>query len=91
MDQTHPHSLRYSRSEDMLEAALEVIPLASQTFSKSLTQYPRGVSPFFIQRGKGSTVWDVDGNAYVDFNNGLASVTLGHADPEGMSRSLLKL
>jgi len=73
---------RYSRSEDMLEAALEVIPLASQTFSKSLTQYPRGVSPFFIQRGKGSTVWDVDGNAYVDFNNGLASVTLGHADPD---------
>lgn len=74
--------LRYARSEEMLDEALKVIPLGSQTFSKSLTQYPRGVSPFFIARGEASTVWDVDGNAYTDFNNGLCSVTLGHADPD---------
>lgn len=73
---------RYARSEEMLDETLKVIPLASQTFSKSLTQYPRGVSPFFIQRGEGATVWDVDGNAYTDFNNGLCAVTLGHADPD---------
>lgn len=75
-------SQRYARSETMLDEALEVIPLGSQTFSKSLTQYPRGVSPFFIKRGAGSTVWDVDGNAYTDFNNGLCAVTLGHTDPD---------
>lgn len=75
-------SQRYGSSEQMLDEALKVIPLGSQTFSKSLTQYPRGVSPFFIQRGEGSTVWDVDDNAYIDFNNGLCSVTLGHADPD---------
>lgn len=74
--------LRYHRSEEMLDEALKVIPLGSQTFSKSLTQYPRGVSPFFIERGAGATVWDVDGNAYTDFNNGLCAVTLGHADPD---------
>lgn len=79
---TVPGSIRYARSEQMLDEALKVIPLGSQTFSKSLTQYPRGVSPFFIKRGQGSTVWDVDGNAYTDFNNGLCSVTLGHADPD---------
>lgn len=73
---------RYRTSEEMLDEALKIIPLGSQTFSKSLTQYPRGVSPFFIQRGDGSIVWDVDGNAYTDFNNGLCSVTLGHADPD---------
>lgn len=73
---------RYRASEEMLDEALKIIPLGSQTFSKSLTQYPRGVSPFFIQRGDGSIVWDVDGNAYTDFNNGLCSVTLGHADPD---------
>ncbi|MBO6899851.1 MAG: aminotransferase class III-fold pyridoxal phosphate-dependent enzyme [Rhizobiaceae bacterium] len=78
---TSPRS-RYLRSEQMLDEALAVIPLGSQTFSKSLTQYPRGVSPFFIERGEGSAVWDVDGNAYTDFNNGLCAVTLGHADPD---------
>jgi len=73
---------RYRKSEEMLERALRSIPLGSQTFSKSHTQYPRGVSPFFLERGKGCRVWDVDGNEYVDFVNGLASVTLGYCDPD---------
>jgi len=58
------------------------IPLGSQTFSKSVTQYPKGVSPLFITRGKGSRVWDVDDNEYVDFVNALAAVSLGYANPE---------
>lgn len=73
---------RYTNSEKFLERALRTIPLGSQTFSKSKTQYPMGVSPFFIQRGKGSRVWDVDGNEYVDFINSLAAVTLGYCDPD---------
>jgi glutamate-1-semialdehyde 2,1-aminomutase len=73
---------RYVESERLLERALKVIPLASQTFSKSLTQYPHGVSPYFIVRGEGSRVWDVDGNEYIDFVNSLASVTLGYNDPD---------
>jgi glutamate-1-semialdehyde 2,1-aminomutase len=66
----------------MLKRALRVIPLGSQTFSKSYTQYPRGAAPFFIQRAAGSKAWDVDGNEYIDFNNALCSVTLGHVDPD---------
>ena len=72
----------YKKSEQLLDRALKSIPLASQTFSKSLTQYPRGVSPFFIEKGKGSKVWDVDGNEYVDFVNSLAAVTLGYCDKD---------
>jgi len=75
-------SERYHHSEDLLERALKTIPLGSQTFSKSKTQYPMGVSPFFIQRGKGSRVWDVDGNEYIDFINSLAAITLGYCDPD---------
>ena len=75
-------SERYYHSEDLLERALKTIPLGSQTFSKSKTQYPMGVSPFFIQRGKGSRVWDVDGNEYIDFINSLAAITLGYCDPD---------
>jgi glutamate-1-semialdehyde aminotransferase len=72
----------YKKSEKLLQQALNVIPLGSQTFSKSLTQYPRGVSPFFIEKGKGARVWDVDGNEYIDFVNSLAAVTLGYCDED---------
>lgn len=73
---------RYLKSEKMLKRAQKVIPLGSQTFSKSITQYPLGISPLYITKGKGSKVWDVDGNQYVDFGNALASVLLGYDDKD---------
>lgn len=75
-------SARYAESETLLERALKTIPLGSQTFSKSLTQYPYGVSPYFIERGRGAEVEDVDGNRYIDFVSGLCSVSLGYCDPD---------
>lgn len=75
-------SERYHNSELLLERALKSIPLGTQTFSKSKTQFPYGVSPYFIKRGQGSHVWDVDDNEYIDFINGLDCVTLGYNDPD---------
>lgn len=72
---------RYQISREMLERAKKRIPLASQTFSKSHIQYPE-MSPHFLVRGQGSHVWDVDGNEYVDFVNGLLPVILGYCDPD---------
>jgi glutamate-1-semialdehyde 2,1-aminomutase len=73
---------RFLESERLLRLAESVIPLGSQTFSKSRTQYPVGVSPFFASKGSGSYIWDVDGNKYVDLVASLAAVTLGYGDPE---------
>jgi glutamate-1-semialdehyde 2,1-aminomutase len=73
---------RYEKSENMLQRSLKTIPLGTQTFSKSTTQYPLGVSPFFIECGKGSRVWDVDGNEYIDFVSSLNAITLGYSDPD---------
>ena len=73
---------RYLRSEELLERARKTIPLGSQTFSKSITQFPKGVSPYFAARARGSRLWDIDGNEYTDFVNALAAVTLGYADPD---------
>lgn len=73
---------RYRESERMLDRALRSIPLGSQTFSKSLTQYPRGVSPYFIERGAAAHAWDADGNEYVDYVMSLAAVTLGYQDQD---------
>ena len=37
---------------------------------------------FFIARGKGSRVWDVSGNEYIDYQLGSGPEFLGHANPE---------
>ena len=44
---------RYEKSEELLDSALKIIPLGSQTFSKSITQLPFGVSPYFVEKAKG--------------------------------------
>ena len=72
----------YKKSEELLEKALKLIPLGSQTFSKSITQLPFGVSPYFVEKAKGAYFWDIDNNKYLDFSNALASVTLGYCDPD---------
>lgn len=73
---------RYDKSLELFERASKVIPLASQTFSKSITQFPKGVSPLFIEKGDGSHVWDYDGNEYIDFGSALLSVSIGYNDPD---------
>jgi len=80
--QKNPMTERYKNSEAFLDRALQVIPLGSQTFSKSKTALPFGVSPFFVDRAKGSRMWDIDGNEYIDFVSALCCVTLGYCDPD---------
>lgn len=73
-------SNRYKKSEEFLQRAEKTVPLGSQTFSKSKTQLPIGISPFFASKGQGAYIWDVDGNKYIDFVNSLAAITLGYND-----------
>ncbi len=75
-------SNRYSKSEQLLDRALGVIPLGSQVFSKSFTHIPRYASPFFAERGSGGRFTDVDGNTYIDLCSGLLSLILGYRFPE---------
>ncbi len=74
--------MNFTQSNQLLERALKVIPNGTQTFSKSRTLYPLGVSPLYIERGKGSHVWDVDGNEFIDFVSGLCPVILGYCDED---------
>ena len=75
-------NINFLNSEKMLERAERSIPLGTQTFSKSKTQFPYGASPFYATHGKGSKLWDVDGNEYIDFANSLAAITLGYSDDD---------
>ena len=73
---------RYAKSIEMLERARRVIPLGTQTFSKSYQQFPKDAAPLFLTHGQGCRVWDVDGNDYIDLISGLLPVVLGYCDPE---------
>ncbi|MEK7278980.1 MAG: aminotransferase class III-fold pyridoxal phosphate-dependent enzyme, partial [Chloroflexota bacterium] len=43
--------------------------------------YPRDY-PFVMARGKGTEVWDVDDNRYLDFAAGIAVCATGHSHPD---------
>ena len=40
-----------------------------------------GLEPFFVQKAKGSKIYDVDGNAYIDYVLSWGPMILGHAHP----------
>ena len=58
----------------------ELIPGGCQTYDKGDHQFPVN-APGFIVRGKGSHVWDADGNEYIEYGMGCCPVTLGHGFP----------
>jgi glutamate-1-semialdehyde 2,1-aminomutase len=37
--------------------------------------------PIYLREGKGSHLWDIDGNEYLDYLNGFGSMVQGHAHP----------
>lgn len=64
---------------------------SAEAYKRALEVMPNGVPssfqtndpwPVYLTRGKGSRVWDVDGNEYVDFHNGFGVMCIGHANPE---------
>ncbi len=72
----------FEMSRHSLEEAERYIPQGSQTYSKSVRQFPVGHAPLFVTHGEGGRLWDVDGNEYVDMISGLLPVVLGYADPD---------
>jgi len=57
--------------------ALEMIERDKKVISPSYTR----LYPFVMDHGKGSEVWDVDGNRYIDFAAGIAVNSTGHCHP----------
>jgi len=76
-----PKKIRISNSLKLKKKIRKLIPGCSQTFSKGPTQFVQGVAPVFLEKGKGSHVWDVDGNEYIDYAMALGPIILGHNYP----------
>lgn len=67
------------KSDEYYKIALDLIPAQTQTLAKGTGQNIKGVAPKFLQKGKGSHVWDVDGNEYIDYTMGVGPLSLGYA------------
>ena len=70
-----------TKSNELYERALKVQKPVTQTLAKGPGQFTKGVAPKYIQKAKGSHVWDVDGNEYIDFNSAIGPISLGYAYP----------
>jgi len=68
------------KSEALFERAQRVMPGGVNSPVRAFRAV--GGTPFFVQRGEGCFLWDVDGNRYVDFVCSWGPLLLGHAHPE---------
>ncbi|WP_420457125.1 glutamate-1-semialdehyde 2,1-aminomutase [Rubrivirga sp.] len=79
---THPDPdfSRFAASRAHQACAHRLIPGGAHTYAKGDDQMPEWM-PVVIDRGEGAFVWDLDGNRFIEYGQGLRSVTLGHAEP----------
>jgi glutamate-1-semialdehyde aminotransferase len=73
------------RSAELTERAKKVLPNGSQHTLPLSNPYP-----FFMQKGTGSLLLDVDGNEYTDYILSGGAIILGHNDP-GLIQSIQEL
>src|SRR6184192_673194 len=68
-----------SDSKRLFETATRLIPGGVNSPVRAF----RGVGgePFFVARGEGARIWDVDGRSYLDFLGSWGPLILGHAAP----------
>jgi len=73
--------------KNFFDAYRQKTPSSENLFKRSREVMPGGIShnvhyfppyPFFVKKGKGSKIWDVDGNDYVDLWMGHYTHILGH-------------
>ena len=68
-------------SPDMFAAACKLIPGGVNSPVRAYKSV--GIEPRFVDRAKGSRIWDIEGREYVDFVASWGPMILGHA-PEGV-------
>lgn len=71
-----------SKSDELYNRALGLIPSVTQTLAKGPGQWVKGIAPKYLVKGKGCHVWDVDGNEYIDYMMGVGPLSLGYAYPK---------
>jgi glutamate-1-semialdehyde 2,1-aminomutase len=66
-----------SRSSDLFHTAQKRIPGGVNSPVRAFRQV--GAEPFFVERAEGASIWDIDGNKYIDYVGSWGPAILGHA------------
>ena len=72
--------MNISRSEELYRTALDLMPGGVNSPVRAFGSVGR--NPLFIDHAKGSRIYDVDGNAFIDYVCSWGPGILGHAHPE---------
>lgn len=72
--------MQTTRSEALLKQARHLFPGGVNSPVRAFGSV--GGTPRFMARGKGAQLWDVDGNAYLDYVLSWGPLILGHAHPD---------
>ncbi|ADR36396.1 glutamate-1-semialdehyde 2,1-aminomutase [Oceanithermus profundus DSM 14977] len=72
--------MRTSENERLFHAARALLPGGVSSPVRAFGSV--GGTPRFLVKGRGSRVWDADGNEYVDYVGSWGPLILGHAHPE---------
>lgn len=75
--------MEHVRSNANFDAACKVMPGGVNSPVRAFRNVDR--KPVFYDRAKGSHVWDVDGNEYVDFICSWGPMILGHGDEDTLA------
>jgi glutamate-1-semialdehyde 2,1-aminomutase len=67
---------RTPKSAEAHKRALQRIPLGVASNYRAYDPYP-----LFVKEGKGSKLWDIDGNVYIDHNMCFGALMAGHCHP----------
>ncbi|MBM4330840.1 MAG: aminotransferase class III-fold pyridoxal phosphate-dependent enzyme [Deltaproteobacteria bacterium] len=70
------YAAKFSGSKALFENAEEIIPRGVPHDAWQASPFP-----LFMTRAKGSRIWDVDGNEFIDYFGGHGGKILGHAHP----------
>ena len=80
MSQPPTPNLRHTKSRALFARAEKSIPGGVNSPARAFRSV--GGDPIFIERGEGAFLYDVDGNAYVDFVGSWGPLLLGHRYPD---------
>jgi len=79
MAPSHPHVAPLT-NEGLFARGLAVIPGGVNSPVRAFRSV--GGTPYFVERGEGAYVWDVEGRRFIDFVQSYGASILGHAHPE---------
>lgn len=69
----------YAKSRHLFQKAVRIIPGGVNSPVRAFKAV--GGNPLFIEKAKGSRIYDVDGNSYIDYVLSWGPMILGHAHP----------